>query len=241
MTEPKGVAVSDTAESLKRAAAVEAIKCVDNGMAVGLGTGSTARLMIEALGERVRREGLKIRAIPTSKASEQLAAEMGIPRTNFVDDPCLDVAIDGADEVQLGTLFLIKGRGGALLREKIVAKSARKFVVIVDESKLVTDLGNQQPLPVEVVPWGWERVAKILQTLGAQKIEVRRTREDTLFKTDNHNMILDTSFAGIQVPNLLADEIKSIAGVVDHGLFLNLPLEVIVARPSGVSRLMGPS
>ncbi|BAT20185.1 MULTISPECIES: ribose-5-phosphate isomerase RpiA [Asaia] len=222
---------------LKREAATHAIAYIEDGMAVGLGTGSTAKFMIDALGERVRREGLKIRAIPTSEASAAQAQSLNIPITNFADDPYLDVAIDGADEVQTGSLFLIKGRGGALLREKIVAVSARKFIVIVDESKIVTDLGTHMPVPVEIIPWGWERVENLLRQTGAKSCIPRRNEDGSLYMTDNHNIIIDCDYERIENPRGLADRIISITGVVDHGLFLDITTEVLVAGVSGLQRL----
>ncbi|CDG38416.1 MULTISPECIES: ribose-5-phosphate isomerase RpiA [Asaia] len=222
---------------LKREAATHAIAYIEDGMAVGLGTGSTAKFMIDALGERVRREGLKIRAIPTSEASAAQAQSLNIPITNFADDPYLDVAIDGADEVQTGSLFLIKGRGGALLREKIVAVSARKFIVIVDESKIVADLGTHMPVPVEIIPWGWERVENLLRQTGAKSCTPRRNEDGSLYMTDNHNIIIDCDYERIENPRGLADRIISITGVVDHGLFLDITTEVLVAGGSGLQRL----
>ncbi|WP_035773924.1 ribose-5-phosphate isomerase RpiA [Asaia astilbis] len=222
---------------MKREAATHAISYIEDGMAVGLGTGSTAKLMIDALGERVRREGLKIRAIPTSEASAAQAQSLNIPITNFINDPYLDVAIDGADEVQTGSLFLIKGRGGALLREKIVAVSSRKFIVIVDESKIVTDLGTHLPLPVETIPWGWERVENLLRKTGAKSCVARRNDDGSLYMTDNHNIIIDCDYERIESPRELADRIISITGVVDHGLFLDTTTEVLVAGASGLQRL----
>ncbi|WP_336760417.1 ribose-5-phosphate isomerase RpiA [Asaia sp. VD9] len=233
---PTDTAAARVAE-LKREAATHAIAYIEDGMAVGLGTGSTAKFMIDALGERVRREGLKIRAIPTSEASAAQAQSLNIPITNFSDDPYLDVAIDGADEVQTGSLFLIKGRGGALLREKIVAVSARKFIVIVDESKIVKDLGTHMPVPVEIIPWGWERVENLLRKTGAKSCVPRRKEDGSLYMTDNHNIIIDCDYERIEEPRALADRIISITGVVDHGLFLDITSEVLVAGASGLQRL----
>ncbi|GBQ15516.1 ribose-5-phosphate isomerase RpiA [Swaminathania salitolerans] len=223
--------------ALKREAAIKAVSYVEDGMAVGLGTGSTAKFMIDALGERVRKEGLRIRAIPTSEASANQASALSIPITNFSDDPELDIAIDGADEVQAGSLFLIKGRGGALLREKIVAVSARRFVVIVDESKLVDDLGTHMPVPVEIIPWGWERVENLLCKTGARHCQPRRNDDGSLYQTDNHNIIIDCDYERIEDPRALADQIISITGVVDHGLFLDVTTEVLVAGTGGLRRL----
>ncbi|GAJ27737.1 ribose-5-phosphate isomerase RpiA [Acidomonas methanolica] len=222
---------------LKEEAARRAVTYVEDGMIVGLGTGSTARFMIAALGERVKNEGLRIEAIATSEASDVQARELGIPMTDFAAHSVFDIGIDGADEVERGTLELVKGLGGALLREKIVASACRRFVVIVDESKLVDRLGTHAPLPVEVVPWGWERAARLLAETGAQAAKPRMVR-DKLFVTDNSNLILDCHYPGIDDPAALSRAILAITGVVDHGLFLGMTSEVLVAGTGGVQRLV---
>ncbi|MCQ9154359.1 ribose-5-phosphate isomerase RpiA [Acidomonas methanolica] len=222
---------------LKEEAARRAVTYVEDGMIVGLGTGSTARFMIAALGERVKNEGLRIEAIATSEASDTQARELGIPMTDFAAHSVFDIGIDGADEVERGTLELVKGLGGALLREKIVASACRRFVVIVDESKLVDRLGTHAPLPVEVVPWGWERAARLLAETGAQAAKPRMVR-DKLFVTDNSNLILDCHYPGIDDPAALSRAILAITGVVDHGLFLGMTSEVLVAGTGGVQRLV---
>lgn len=228
---------ADKIAQLKQEAARHAVSYIEDGMAVGLGTGSTARFMIDALGAKVRDHGLNIRAIPTSEASAEQAQGWNIPLTNFANDPFLDIAIDGADEVQKDSLFLVKGLGGALLREKIVAAAARRFVVIVDDSKIVTDLGSRAPIPVEVTPWGWERVATLLGDTGAQAAKPRMKRDGELFVTDNGNIILDCHYPGISDPQSLADAIIAITGVVDHGLFLDMTSEVLVAGLHGIEKL----
>lgn len=229
---------ADDIARYKEEAARQAVTYIEDGMIVGLGTGSTARFMIDALGDRIREEGLKIESIATSEASAHQAYELGIPRTDFLAHPELDIAIDGADEVLRGSLELIKGLGGALLREKIVASSAKRFVVIVDDSKLVAQLGTRAPLPVEVTAWGWERVAALLKRLGPTAVKPRFTSDGTLYMTDNHNVILDCHFDGIETPDALSHDILSITGVVDHGLFLGLTSEVLVAGATGVERMV---
>ncbi|CAI9120792.1 ribose-5-phosphate isomerase RpiA [Brytella acorum] len=225
-------------ERLKDQAAREAVRYIEDGMVVGLGTGSTARFMIQALGERVRDEGLRVWGLPTSEASTMQAREVGIPLTNFAAHPELDIAIDGADEVLNGTLFLVKGLGGALLREKIVASAAKRFVVIVDESKLVDHLGTKAPIPVEVVSWGWERAVHLLNKTGSIGCKPRMHRDGTLFVTDNGNMIIDCHYPSIEDPHALSEAIYDIVGVVDHGMFLNLTSEVLVAGHGGVRRMV---
>ncbi|WP_236622843.1 ribose-5-phosphate isomerase RpiA [Kozakia baliensis] len=231
-------AIQDRVAQLKREAARHAVTYIEDGMAVGLGTGSTAKFMIDALGERVAKEGLRIRGIPTSEASAEQAKGLNIPITDFAADPFLDIAIDGADEVQRGSLYLVKGLGGALLREKIVAASARRFVIIVDESKLVDDLGTHAPIPVEITPWGWERAAKLLGDTGAHACKPRMKRDGNLFITDNGNMILDCHYPSIDDPRALSQSIIDITGVVDHGLFLGMTSEVLVAGLHGIDRLV---
>ncbi|WP_408873818.1 ribose-5-phosphate isomerase RpiA [Gluconobacter roseus] len=217
----------------KRTAAREAADMVKSGMVVGLGTGSTAAYMIERLGERVK-EGLEIFGIPTSDDSEDKALKAGIPLTDFGAHRRIDIAIDGADEVQRGSLNLIKGLGGALLREKIVAQAAKRFVVIVDGTKPVDLLGERAPVPVEVISFGWECTAERLAACGARGVKPRTDRAGSLFVTDTGNMILDCHFGLIEEPEKLAEKIDRIVGVVEHGMFLNMASEVLVATPDGV-------
>src|SRR5579863_5279329 len=159
------------AEQLKQTAAESAVALVEDGMILGLGTGSTAKLAVAAIGKRVQ-QGLRVTGIPTSEFTGAQARSLGIPVSSIDQHPQIDLTIDGADEVELGTLNLIKGRGGALLREKIVASASRRLVIIVDESKLVDRLGSHFALPVELVPFGWPAAARKLEALGA-KITLR--------------------------------------------------------------------
>ena len=222
-------------DSWKQLASTAAAELVEDGMLLGIGTGSTAAYLIYALALRMQ-AGLHIAgAVPTSKATAQLANSLGIPLTDLDTHPILDLAIDGADEID-DQLRLIKGGGGALLREKVVASAARRFVVIGDVTKRVTQLGSKMPLPVEVVPFAMTPVFKHLEALGAE-VRLRQLAGQT-FITDNNNVILDCIFpGGITDPSDLHARIKWIVGVVETGLFLNLVEQAIIAGPGGVSYL----
>ncbi len=216
------------ADDLKGAAAEKALELVQEGMLLGLGTGSTSRLFVEGVGRLVA-SGMKVRGVPTSRATAELAASLGIPIvTELVGQ--IDLAVDGADEVD-PALNLIKGRGGALFREKLVAAASKRFVVVVDESKLVKQLGAGV-LPVEVLPFLWRSTAERLTALGLSL--VIRGGEETPYVTDNGNVILDVTVAeGIKNPAELALELKQVTGVVEHGLFVGMTDTVIVAGPDG--------
>ncbi len=203
-------------------------------MTVGLGSGSTAEIALQLLGQRVRR-GLRILGVPTSERVAALAREAGIPLAPE-DDFRLDIDIDGADEVEKSTLNLIKGHGGALLREKIVAASSAMFVVIVDESKIVDRLGAKFALPVEVMPFGWRATARQIERLGA-KVAIRHGGGDSYFLSDSGHFILDCSFGPLEDPASLASELTTIPGVVEHGLFLGMATRVLVGAPHGVVEL----
>lgn len=219
-------------QQLKHEAAVRACEYVRDGMVVGLGTGSTAAHAVQELGRRVA-EGLRIRGVPTSDRTAQMATELGIPLVRLEDVERIDITIDGADEVVLDTLNAIKGLGGALLREKIVALATAEVILIVDETKVVPQLGDHTPVPVEVVPFGWTRTCAILTALGSTS--KRRTRDDgEPYRTDSGNYLIDSRFQGIPDPSALGEEIKRITGVVDHGLFANIARRVIVARSDGI-------
>ncbi|GBQ88052.1 ribose 5-phosphate isomerase A [Gluconacetobacter johannae DSM 13595] len=231
-----GVQDSDPMNELKRMAAEEAAAMVQDGMAVGLGSGSTSAMMIDALGRRWA-EGLRFVGIPTSERSADQARAHGITLVTFATHPQLDLAIDGADEVERGSLDLIKGLGGALFREKIVAAAARRFIVVVDESKLVDHLGSRVPVPVEVTSFGWESTARQLGDLGG-RVAPRMDRNGGLFVTDGGNMILDCTFGPIADPPALAAAIRGVVGVVESGLFIHRTSEVIVAGRNGLTRLV---
>lgn len=212
----------------KKAAAELAIMEIQDGMIVGLGTGSTAYWAIQGLGARVQ-NGLHIQAVATSVASENLAKELGIPLIPFADISEIDVTIDGADEVD-PDWHLIKGGGGALLREKIVAFSSKKLIIVVDESKVVAQLGAF-PLPVEVVKFGYELTIRKLRALGCEPMV--RVAESQPFVTDNGNYIIDCQFASIPSPAELHRAINGIPGVVENGLFIGLASQVIVGYKEG--------
>jgi ribose 5-phosphate isomerase A len=218
----------------KQAAAEAAAALVESGMFVGLGTGSTAAFAIAALGRRMR-EGLRIAAaIATSERSDKQARELGIPMTSFAERQRLDLTIDGADEVARGTLHLIKGHGGALLREKIVASASARLVIIADDSKLVDRLGTF--VPVEVVPFGWQTTQRRLEELGAA-VTPRPGADGKLFVTDGGNITLDCAFGTIDDPAALERSIRTLVGVIDCGLFVGLATQVILAGQSGIRHL----
>jgi ribose 5-phosphate isomerase A len=218
----------DTITKAKKAAGEQAAALVQTGMLVGLGTGSTAYWAIEKIGEMVK-QGLHIQAVATSLASEKQARRLGIPLTSFSEIQQLDIDIDGADEIS-EELQLIKGGGGSLLREKIVALASRKRVIVADERKYVKTLGRF-PLPLEIVPFGWELIFKVLQTIQGKP--TLRTREDQPYITDNGNYIIDCSFGAIPDPEQLHHQLKAITGVVETGLFINLKPTVIIAYENG--------
>ncbi len=217
----------------KAAAAGAAVALVQDGMRLGLGTGSTAEIFVRLLGERVGREHLDLTAVPTSSVAERLAAQYGVP-VSTASEGVIDLAVDGADEID-GDLRLIKGRGGALVREKLVAVAAARFVVIADSTKLVRRLGAGV-LPVEVVPFFWRDTARRLEALaGAWRL---RGGEEAPFVSDNGNLIVDLSFPnGIEDPDRLAAEIKSTVGVVEPGLFIGLATTCLIGTEDGVRRL----
>lgn len=212
---------------LKKIAAESAVTQVETGMIVGLGTGSTAEFVLLALARRIK-EGLRITGVPTSELTAARARDLGIPLTELTGS--IDIAIDGADEVEQNKLSLIKGHGGALVREKIVGQAASRFLVVVDESKIVSRLGAA-PVPVEVVPFGWQATGQRIRELGAKP-----ERRD--FVTDNGNYILDCSFGFMETPETVAEALDHIAGVVQHGLFVGMASEVHVGTSSGVQVLL---
>ena len=219
-----------SADESKRQAALRSMEYVKDGMRVGLGTGTTSKHVLELLGERVR-AGLQIVGVPTSRAAAELARQQGIELGTFAEVGELDIAIDGADEVG-PELALIKGGGGALLHEKIVATAAREFVVVVGEGKVVAMLGRF-PLPVEVVPFAGPLVEAKLAQMGGSP--VLRSNGDEPYLTDEGNWIFDCHFGSIPNPRKTAAELRAIVGVVEHGLFLDTATRVIVADAQGVS------
>lgn len=223
-----------TQDEAKALVGKRAAELVEEGMAVGLGTGSTSVMFIKALGERVK-AGLKIRCVASSDASTQLGLSLGMDVVTLAELPELDVYIDGADEVGPG-LNLIKGGGGALLREKIVASAAKKFIVVVDESKIVEKLGKF-PLPVEVIKMALPLVEPRLAALGLNPKQRPAKNGDGPYLTDEGNYILDCHCGVIEDPEETAAEIRSIVGVVEHGLFLGMASKVLVAGGEGVQEL----
>ena len=222
----------------KRAAAEAAVELVQEGMVVGLGTGSTAAFAVDALARR-HRQGLRFLGIPTSEHTAAQASAAGIRLTSFAEHRQIDLTIDGADEVERGTLNLIKGLGGALLREKIVAAASRRLVVVVDGSKLVDRLGTLAPVPVEVVAFGLEATEAALEALGASA-RLRQSPSGAPFVTDGGNRILDCRFARIDDPARLETRIRRIVGVVECGLFISRAETVFVADGASVHRLESP-
>src|SRR5215467_11638021 len=222
----------DTRQELKLHAARRALQLVEPGMTVGLGSGSTATLWIKLLGEQVRENRLKIRAIASSEDSERLGRSYGIPFVAFEECQTLDLTVDGADEIAPG-LALIKGGGGKLLREKIVASASKQFVVIADETKQVEKLGRF-PLPVEVIPMAAPLVKNSLKQLGLTP-NVRVDQAGKTYITDEGNLILDCSGLLIEDPDAFAHKLDSIVGVVEHGLFLHMATLAIIAGQSKVT------
>jgi len=220
----------------KTAAAAHAVSLVKDGMRVGLGTGSTAAIAVQMLGERVK-GGLRITGVPTSEATRELAARLRIPLADFTKIEELDVAIDGADEADRG-MRLIKGGGGALLREKIVASVSKRFVVIIDSTKLVDRLGKF-PLPIEVVKFAAPLASRAVKKLGAEN-RVRSGPGGGPFVSDEHHYILDAKFGAIQDAERLAYAIEDIPGVVDHGLFLRQAHTIVIGRGDRVEVIERP-
>ena len=217
---------------LKQAAASWAATQLQDGMVVGLGSGSTARLAVAAIGQRVEK-GLRIVGIPTSEETAEQARHLGIPLSTLGEYSQIDVAIDGADEVELGTLNLIKGGGGNQLREKIVANASLQFVIVVDRSKLVRQLGTRARVPVEVAQFGWQATARSLTALGANS-RLRMRSEELPFVTDGGNYILDCAFGPIESAAELQRKLDAVVGVVEHGLFIGLASQIVVGEPEGI-------
>jgi ribose 5-phosphate isomerase A len=227
-------------DALKKEAAAEALKSVENGMRLGLGTGSTAKIFVDLLAERMVREKLELRCVPTSEATRAQAERLGIPLTTLDETPELDLAIDGADEID-GALNLIKGGGAAHLREKIVEMASKRFLVIADETKLVTHLGKF-PLPLECAPFGLESTRRQLQKAiaasGAKgELKLRHRPDGTVLKTDGGNVILDAHLGVIPDPARMAEALDHVTGLVEHGLFIGMAERAILATSSGLKIL----
>jgi ribose 5-phosphate isomerase A len=216
----------------KQIAAKSAVELVKNGMVIGLGSGSTAEIAIRILGEEVK-NGLQVVGVPTSRKSEEIARALGVRLATLEDYPEIDLTIDGADEVELGSLDLIKGRGGALLREKIVASSSRQLIIIVDGSKMVSRLGSRGEVPVEIVPFGWQSTARRLEKLEWKPV-LRFEAGGVPFVTDGGHYILDCSFEkGLSLQSRAA-QLHDTVGVVEHGMFLGMATQVNVGSANSV-------
>src|SRR6202166_2749929 len=216
----------------KQRAAASAAELVKSGTVIGLGSESTAESAIRILGEKVK-SGLQVIGVPTSHKAEVLAHALGIRLATLEDYPALDLTIDGADEVELGSLDLIKGRGGALLREKIVAISSRQLIIVVDESKIVNKLGSHGEVPVEIVSFGWQSTAHRLEKLGWKPV-LRSGPYELPFVTDGGHHILDCSFEKGASIQSKAAQLHDTVGVVEHGMFLGMTTEVHVGTATSV-------
>jgi len=214
----------------KQRAAERALELVRDGQVIGLGTGSTAKFAIEGLGRLVR-EGLSIKGVPTSIATERMARELAIPLVDLNETSTIDLTLDGADEID-PKFNMIKGGGGALTREKLVALASTKRVILVDESKLVPKLGQTRLLPVEVLPFAWALSARMLNELGCAS--TRREQDGIPFVTDNGNYILDCDFGPIEDPAALEERIKLLPGVIESGLFIGIADALVIGSEHGV-------
>jgi ribose 5-phosphate isomerase A len=225
--------MSERDEQKKRAAA-RAVDEIHNGMVLGLGTGSTVTFLLEALAPRVA-AGLKIVGIPSSERTARAAQQLGIPLTDFAAHRRIDLTIDGADQIARGSLDLVKGLGGALLREKMIALASETVIIVADESKLVDRLDDRTPLPVEIVPFGWQLTLDRLHALGATPR--LRPAGDRPFTTDNGNYIADCDFGAIADPTELDLGLRALFGVVATGLFCGLARMAIVGTATGIDIL----
>lgn len=225
------------ADSLKRAVGVEAAELVDSGMRLGLGTGSTVAHLLVALAQKLNQGALvDVVGVPTSLRTAREARELNIPLTSLTETPVLDLTIDGADEVD-PELNVIKGLGGALLREKMVAQASRRLAIMVDEGKMVPALGTRCPVPLEVVQFGWEVHGPFVESCGADPV-LRVGPDGEPMVTDNGNYIIDCHFpGGIDDAESFERAIRARAGVVESGLFLGMATEVLVSGPAGVKTL----
>jgi ribose 5-phosphate isomerase A len=216
---------------LKEMAAAEAVKYVEDGMVVGLGSGSTASIAIRLIGDKVREEGIEVVGVPTSKTSDLLGRAVGIKIVDLDDHPTVDLTIDGADEVD-PELNLVKGLGGALVREKIVAAASAVEIIVADDSKLVDYLGQKAPLPVEIVKFSFKTTVRRLAALGCRP--ELRIKDGSPFVTDNGNYILDCRFERIEHPAAMESVINNTPGVVDNGLFVDMASKAMIGTKGGV-------
>ena len=225
--------MKQNAYELKKQAAERAVELIESGMVVGLGHGTTALFAVQRIAKLLKGGVLSdLLGVPCSSQVEEEARNLGIPLTTFDEHPVIDLTIDGADEVD-GNLNLIKGGGGALLREKIVAQASRKEIIVVDDSKLSPALGTLRAVPVEVIRFGWQSQALYLESLGATVI-LRKDDNRIPFMTDQGNLVLDCNFGPISNPERLAEALNARTGVAEHGLFLGLATDLIVANSKGI-------
>jgi ribose 5-phosphate isomerase A len=232
--------MKETIQTLKHKAAEYAVQFVEDGMVIGLGGGSTAVLALYKIAELLKSGELKnILGIPCSTVIEKAAIESGIPLTTLGVHPVIDLTIDGADEVD-PNFNLVKGGGGALLREKIVAQASKREIIIVDDSKLSPIIGTHWPLPIEVIPYGWKAQLPFLEGLGG-KPKIRLSDSGEHYLTDQGNYILDCAFGAIDNPVMLNEILNERAGIVEHGLFIDLATDIIVASDEGIQHLTRPS
>jgi ribose 5-phosphate isomerase A len=222
-------------EQWKKEAGEAAARLVENGMVVGLGSGTTALQFVAALARRIEQENLRVKGIPSSEQTEQFARGLNIPLTTFAEHTEIDFNVDGADEIEMGTFYLIKGHGGALLREKVVASASKRMAVVSDDSKLVDRLGSRFSVPVEVVQFGWQVTQKRLAALGSTP--VLRVKNGKAFVTDGGNFIIDCAFGPMEKPNEVAHHLDHVTGAVEHGLFLGFAKEAVVCGPKGLQIL----
>ena len=226
----------DLTREMKRTVGVEAARMVGQGDVVGLGTGSTAEFMIEELGRRVREENLDVVGIPTSFDASVLARRNGIPAGTLDDVDRVDIAVDGADEVD-PAMNLIKGRGAAHLREKIVDGMAERFIVIVDETKLVDRLGTRCPVPLEVLPMAVQPVTRAVEALGGEPVLRMAVNKDGPVITDQGNMVVDARFDGIDDAHGMESALNNVPGILENGLFVGLATEILVGSISAQGRI----
>ena len=226
---------ADWIETAKKNAALEAVKHVKDGFIVGLGSGSTAAYALQEIGRMIHRKGWKVLGVPTSHQAFLLAVDCGIPITTLNEHPRLDLTIDGADQID-SELNMIKGMGGALTREKIVASASKQTIIVVDETKLTKKLGTNQPVPIEVLPFATALVESKIKKLKGKPILREGKGKAGPVITDNGNFILDADFGPIDAPGELNAKLKSISGVVETGLFVGMANIVYVGTPTHVHR-----
>jgi len=215
-------------DDLKKAAALKAVEFVTSGTILGLGTGSTVSYAVERIGLLIKEGKLtNIVGVPTSKETEVLALKSGVPLTSLRDNPRIDITIDGADEVDIN-LNLIKGGGGALFREKIVAEASQRIIIVIDESKFTNQIGSKWPVPVEIATFALKPVTEYITELGA-KTDMRMTSDGLIYVTDEGNNIIDCNFGPLTDPETIASKLSRKSGVIEHGLFLDLATDVIIA------------